>query len=136
MKEEISMNEKLNKLRENRLIELSVWAGLSLTPGESGVIITKDKKKYLFHNYRSIAPSLEGKIEKEYLSNGIELSDDVYEELIKIIENEILNKKHEYAMIFDLSFSIEGNYNGVDFKLENNQELYGKIFKLLGGKYE
>lgn len=130
------MNEKLNELRKNRLIELSVWAGLSLTPGSNGIIITKDKKKYLYHNYRSIAPSLEGKVEKEYLSPGVELSDDIYEELIAIIENELLAKKHEYVMLFDISFSIEGNYNGVDFKFEDNEELYGKIFKLLGGKYE
>ena len=40
------MKEKVNKLKEKSILGLEVRANLSITPGISGTIITKDKKVY------------------------------------------------------------------------------------------
>lgn len=129
------MNEKLKELREKRLIEIGVGAGLSPTPGVNGIIVTTDKKQYYYHSYRIMNPDY-NRIPEKYLSGAIDIDDNTYNELINIIENDILDSKHKYQMIMDIDFFIEGSYNNKNFKLENETELYRKIHKLLGGKYE
>lgn len=129
------MKEKLESLRKNILIELSSWAGLSLTPGVNSILITKDKKIYYYHQYHRIPISLEEKITKEGLTEGIKISDKKYQKLINIIKEKIINKNYEPNHIFDASFYIKGNYNNQNFNIINHPDLYNEIYKIIkGGK--
>ena len=128
------MYEKLEKLRKDTLLEMSTWAGLSLTPGTEGMLITNDKKLYLYHFYKSIHPNLEGKVEKEYLSDGILIDDETYSKIINYIEEKIIDKKHQYQMIMDLSFEIIVKYQDQEIKVMNDMNMYGELRKIIRGE--
>ena len=129
------MKNKLEELRKNILIEVYSWAGLSPIPGRTGFIITKDQFIYYYHEYQRIAPSFEGKVTKEGISDGEKLSKQKYQKVIKFIEEKILDKQFEYLKIFDASFHIEGNYHNQNFNIVNHTDLYEEINKIIrGGK--
>ena len=76
------MQEKLEKLRQNKFLEISSWAGLSPTPGSQGIIITKDKKIYYYHKYYRISENFKDKVKPEDISGGIVIDEDIYLKLV------------------------------------------------------
>ena len=53
------MQELVDKLKENSILGVEVKANLSISPGKSGTIITKDKKVYGYSLYVFMTPFLE-----------------------------------------------------------------------------
>ncbi len=128
------MEEKLEMLRSNSLIELKTWAGLSPTPGVSGVIVTNDKKIYYYHKYNYVSPSLKDMVEPEGLSEGITINNKRYKKLIKYIEENIIDKTFENRVILDATFHIYVNYDGKKIVINNYPEINSEISKIIGGK--
>ena len=128
------MEEKLELLRKNSLLELQTWAGLSPTPGVSGVIVTNDKKIYYYHRYNYIAPSYQDMVTPEGLSEGVVLSDNNYNKLIKYIEKNIIGKSFKDQIIFDASWHVFINYYGKKIVINNYPEINSELNKIIGGK--
>ena len=53
------MQELVDKLKENSILGVEVKANLSISPGTSGTIITKDKKVYGYSLYIFMTPFME-----------------------------------------------------------------------------
>lgn len=125
------MEKELERIKKNAIIEITTWAGLSLTPGVDGIIITKDYNLYYYHNYHHIAPSLQDKIKPNYLSKPIKLNDTTINKINNFIEEKILNKTYEYQLIMDVSFHLTIKYNNKTINIENYPELNHELNKII-----
>ena len=90
------MQEKLDKLKENSILGIEDKANLSVSPGTSGTIITKDKKVYGYSLYSFMTSFMEKNnipLENIYLIK--ELTSDEYDKIQKFIKEEIINKEYK-----------------------------------------
>ena len=131
------MQEKLNDLKNNCLLEVSHWWGF-MGGGNSGTIITQDKKLYTYTFHNNLTPILkDNNIPLEYISKGQKLTEEEYQTITKFIENEIVGKTFEFMCIRDSSYSVRGTYNGKKFNVPNNVgfgdeiKLFNKANKLI-----
>lgn len=121
------MEEKIEKLKKDYLISFKTTYGLSLTPGKSEYIVTKDKKLYVFEMHHFITPFMEKhNIPKESV-NEYDLTEEQYNELEKFIEENIRGKVFEPVFIYDASYSV----TGLDFSVHNYTDLYNKGFEII-----
>ena len=132
------MQEKLDKLKENSILGVEDKANLSVCPGASGTIITKDKKVYGYSLYIFMTPFMEKNnilLENIYLIK--ELTDDEYNKIQKFIEEEIVNKKYECKLQRDSSSIVFGRsksklfYYPNCYDINTNENLYNKTIKLI-----
>ena len=132
------MQELVDKLKENSILGIEVKANLSISPGKSGTIITKDKKVYGYSLYVFMTPFLEKNnipLENIYLIK--ELTDDEYDKIQKFIKKEIINKEYKsiptrdgYSVVFGkLESKIFYYPNCYDINI--NENLYDKTIKLI-----
>lgn len=125
------MKEKLDKIRENALLEINSWWGLG-EAGYDGTIITKDKKIINYNFFYHLTPFLEeNNIPLESISEGKTISEDNYSKIVKFIEEEIINKEFTENHIFDASYIVRGNYNNAKFNIVNDMDLYNKVGQLI-----
>ena len=132
------MQELVDKLKENSILGVEVKANLSISPGKSGTIITKDKKVYGYSLYVFMTPFMEKNnipLENIYLIK--ELTDDEYNKIQKFIEEEIVNKKYECKLQRDSSSIVFGRsksklfYYPNCYDINTNENLYNKTIKLI-----
>ena len=116
-------NETINEIRENMMLEVSSWGGLSRTPGSNSTIITNDKKIYFYRKHFDF----ETKENKEELTSGKEISDESFNLIKTYIEEHYINKTFEPVGIFDASFVIKGP----GFSVVNQFDEYKKIKDLI-----
>ena len=111
---------------------------MSISPGKSGTIITKDKKVYGYSLYIFMTPFMEKNnvpLENIYLIK--ELTDDEYNKIQKFIEEEIVNKKYECKLQRDSSSIVFGRsksklfYYPNCYDINTNENLYDKTIKLI-----
>lgn len=115
------MQEKLKKLKENSLLEISNWWGLG-NAGSSGTIISEDKKIYHYTiYYRETGFLKEHNIPLESISEGRTITKEEYERIIKFIEDNIIDKTFTSDRIFDAGWNVCGHYNGYQFNIPNNK---------------
>lgn len=124
------MKEKLDILRKDRFLELRSWAGLSDMPGTTGLIITNDRKIYHYQNYHRVPSYLEGKVKLEDISNGTQISSEVYSKLSNYINKNIIGKNFEKICIRDAGCNVIGN----GFNISNHFEVCNDLMKIIGGK--
>ena len=132
------MQELVDKLKENSILGIEVKANLSINPGKSGTIITKDKKVYGYSLYIFMTPFMEKNnipLEKIYLIK--ELTDEEYNKIQKFIEEEIINKEYEcrhqrdsYSVVFRKVESKLFYYPNC-YDINTNENLYDKAIKLI-----
>ena len=132
------MQELVDKLKENSILGVEVKANLSISPGKSGTIITKDKKVYGYSLYVFMTPFIKKNnipLENIYLIK--ELTDEEYDKILKFIDEEIVNKKYEWKPQRDSSSTVFGRSKSKIFYYPNcydintNENLYDKTKKLL-----
>ncbi len=115
------MKEKLKKLQENSLLEVSNWWGLR-NPGTSGTIITQDKMLYHYTiYYRESSFLTDNNIPLESLSKGRKITEEEYSKVIEFIENNIVGKNIEPHRIFDAGFYVRGHFNNKPFNIVNDK---------------
>ena len=132
------MQELVDKLKENSILGIEVKANLSISPGKSGTIITKDKKVYGYSLYVFMTPFLEKNnipLENIYLIK--ELTDDEYDKIQKFIKKEIINKEYKsiptrdgYSVVFGKLESKISYYPNC-YDINTNENLYDKTIKLI-----
>ena len=132
------MQELVDKLKENSILGVEVKANLSISPGKSGTIITKDKKVYGYSLYIFMTPFLEKNnipLENIYLIK--ELTDDEYNKILKFIQEEIISKEYECRSQRDSYDAVFGRNESKLFYYPNcydvntNESLYEKARKLI-----
>ena len=132
------MQKLVDKLKENSILGVEVKANLSISPGRSGTIITKDKKVYGYSLYVFMTPFIKKNnipLENIYLIK--ELTDEEYDKLLKFFDEEIVNKKYEWKPQRDSSSTVFGRSKSKIFYYPNcydintNENLYDKTKKLL-----
>ena len=128
------MQEKLEKLRQNKFLEISSWAGLSPTPGSHGIIITKDKKIYYYHKYHRIPDSLKDKIKLEEISEGRLIDEDIYLKLVNYLEEKIIGKDFENINTRDAGVNISGTLNNNSFNIYNHFDIYNDLKRIIYSK--
>ena len=128
------MQEKLEKLRQNKFLEISSWAGLSPTPGSHGIIITKDKKIYYYHKYHRIPDSLKDKIKLEEISEGRLIDEDIYLKLVNYLEENVIGKEFEEINIRDAGVNISGTLNNNSFNIYNHFDIYNDLKRIIYSK--
>ena len=126
------MQEKLEKLRLDKFLELSSWAGLSPMPGTTGIIITKDKKIYYYHKYHHVPENLKDKIKLEDISEGRVIDEDIYLKLVNYLEEKVIGKEFEYIRIMDAGVKISGTLNNNSFNINNHFDIYNDLKKIIG----
>ena len=126
------MQEKLEKLRQNKFLELSSWAGLSPMPGTTGIIITKDKKIYYYHKYHHVPENLKDKIKLEDISEGRVIDEDIYLKLVNYLEEKVIGKEFEEINIRDAGVKISGTLNNNSFNIHNHFDIYNDLKKIIG----
>ena len=116
------MQELVDKLKENSILGVEVKANLSISPGKSGTIITKDKKVYGYSLYVFMTQFME--------KNNIPL-ENIY--LIK----ELTDEEYECRPQRDSSSIVFGRRKSKLFYYPNcydvntNENLYDKTIKLI-----
>lgn len=132
------MQELVDKLKENSILGVEVKANLSISPGKSGTIITKDKKVYGYSLYIFMTPFMEKNnipLENIYLIK--ELTDDEYNKILKFIQEEIISKGYECRLQRDSYDAVFGRNESKLFYYPNcydiniNENLYDKTIKLI-----
>ena len=132
------MQELLDKLKENSILGVEVKANLSISPGKSGTIITKDKKVYGYSLYVFMTQFMEKNnipLENIYLIK--ELTDEEYDKILKFIQEEIISKEYECRPQRDSSSIVFGRRESKLFYYPNcydvntNENLYDKTIKLI-----
>ncbi|MGN1370804.1 MAG: hypothetical protein ACI4XM_00780 [Candidatus Coprovivens sp.] len=114
------MQEKIEKLKETSILEISNWWGLH-NPGKSGTIISQDKKIYHYTIYYRETPFLkEHNIPLESLSKGRKITEKEYNKIIEFIEKNIIDKEFTSNSIFDAGWNVKGHYNNHEFNIPNN----------------
>ena len=124
------MQKELESIRKKSIIEVCSWGGLSLTPGSSGFIITKDYQIYYYHKYHHVPEYLKDEISLEYLSKPKQIDNKTITKLNNYIE-ELLNNTYEERLIMDATFHIYINYNKQKLTINNYPELNNKIRKII-----
>ena len=132
------MQELVEKLKENSILGVEVKANLSISPGKSGTIITKDKKVYGYSLYVFMTPFMEKNnipLENIYLIK--ELTDEEYDKILKFTEEEIINKEYKcipmrdsYSIVFGRSKSKIFSYSNC-YDINTKESLYDKTVKLI-----
>ena len=132
------MQELVDKLKENSILGVEVKANLSISPGKSGTIITKDKKVYGYSLYVFMTPFMEKNnipLENIYLIK--ELTSDEYNKILKFIQEEIISKEYEcrsqrdsYDVVFGRNESKLFYYPNC-YDVNTNESLYEKARKLI-----
>ena len=132
------MQELVDKLKENSILGVEVKANLSISPGKSGTIITKDKKVYGYSLYVFMTPFMEKNnipLENIYLIK--ELTSDEYDKIQKFIKEEIINKEYKCIPTRDGYSAVFGKLESKIFYYPNcydintNENLYDKTIKLI-----
>ncbi len=132
------MQEKVDKLKENSILGVEVKANLSISPGRSGTIITKDKKMYGYSLHIFMTPFMEKNnipLENIYLIK--ELTSDEYDKIQKFIKEEIINKEYKCIPTRDGYSAVFGKLESKIFYYPNcydintNENLYDKTIKLI-----
>ena len=126
------MQEKLEKLRLNKFLEIRSWAGLSPMPGTTGIIITNDKKIYYYHKYHHVPENLKDKTKLEDISEGRIIDEDIYLKLVNYLEENIIGKEFEYIRIMDAGVKISGTLNNNSFNINNHFDIYNDLKKIIG----
>lgn len=122
------VKSQLKEKRENLLFEISSWWGGNY-PGYSGTIITIDKKLYNYQEEHSFDENTNKPI--NFFTQGNSLNDEDYSQIIKFIEQKIVPIEYKYQRIYDAGFSILVHYNGINYCIENNTELYQEAKSLI-----
>jgi hypothetical protein len=130
------MQEKLEKLRLNKFLEIRSWAGLSPMPGTTGIIITKDKKIYYYHKYHHVPENLKDKIKLEDISEGRVIDEDIYLKLVNYLEEKVIGKEFEYIRIMDAGVKISGTLNNNSFNIDNHFDIYNDLKRIIDKKVE
>ena len=132
------MQELVDKLKENSILGVEVKANLSVSPGISGTIITKDKKVYVYSLYYHMTPFIEkNNIPLENITLIKELTDDEYNKILKFIQEEIISKGYECRPQRDSSSIVFGSsksklfYYPNCYDINTNENLYDKTIKLI-----
>ena len=132
------MQELVDKLKENSILGVEVKANLSISPGKSGTIITKDKKVYGYSLYIFMTPFMEKNnipLENIYLIK--ELTDEEYDKILKFTQEEIINKEYKCIPTRDGYSAVFGKLESKIFYYPNcydintNENLYDKTRKLI-----
>ena len=124
------MENKLNEIRNNRLIELYIKNNYRY-PVERNIIVTKDGKVYQYYNYlNGIKPLEDQNSLSENLWIDKELSDDKINILVKFIETEIVGKNIETEFLRDVKYIVYVNYKDNYIKARNSN-LYHKLSELI-----
>ena len=132
------MQELVDKLKENSILGVEVKANLSISPGKSGTIITKDKKVYGYSLYIFMTPFMEKNnipLENIYLIK--ELTSDEYDKIQKFIKEEIINKEYKCIPTRDGYSAVFGKLESKIFYYPNcydintNENLYDKTIKMI-----
>ena len=132
------MQEKLDKLKENSILGIEDKTNLSVSPGTSGTIITKDKKVYGYSLYSFMTPFMEKNnipLENIYLIK--ELTSDEYDKILKFIQEEIINKEYECIPTRDGYSAVFGKlesrilYYPNCYDINTKESLYDKTRKLI-----
>lgn len=126
------MEEKLDRLRLNKFLEISSWAGLSLMPGTEGIIITNDKKIYYYHKYHHMPENLKEKIGLEDISEGKTINEDTYLKLVNYLEENVIGKTFDNIITRDGGVNVSGNLNNNSFNI-NNLDIYNDLRKIIIG---
>ena len=124
-------NNKLKELGKNAIIEVFLSGAGDFGFSNSGYLVTSNKEIYKFliehsfsfHDYEK---------HESFISKMKDLTDEGYKKVTDFIENELLSTEFEEEMIFDASFYIIVNYNGVNKEIKNNMEIYDKAKDFLG----
>ena len=127
------MQEKLEKLRLNKFLEIRSWAGLSPMPGTTGIIITNDKKIYYYHKYHHIPENLKDKIKLEDISEGRIIDEDIYLKLVNYFEEKVIGKDFENINTRDAGVNISGTLNNNSFNI-NNLDIYNDLKRIINSK--
>ena len=132
------MQELVDKLKENSILGVEVKANLSISPGKSGTIITKDKKVYGYSLYVFMTQFMEKNnipLENIYLIK--ELTDEEYDKILKFTQEEIINKEYKsiptrdgYSVVFGKLKSRIFYYPNC-YDINTNENLYDKTRKLI-----
>ena len=132
------MQELVDKLKETSILGVEVKANLSVSPGISGIIITKDKKVYGYSLYIFMTPFMEkNNIPLENICLIKELADEEYNKILKFTEEEIINKEYECILQRDSSSVVFGRsksklfYYPNCYDINTNENLYDKTLKLI-----
>ena len=128
------MQEKLEKLRLNKFLEIRSWAGLSPMPGTTGIIITNDKKIYYYHKYHHIPENLKDKIKLEEISKGRLIDEDIYLNLVNYLEEKIIGKDFENINTRDAGVNISGTLNNNSFNIYNHFDIYNDLKRIIYSK--
>lgn len=128
------MQEKLEKLRLNKFLEIRSWAGLSPMPGTTGIIITKDKKIYYYHKYHHVPENLKDKTKLEDISEGRIIDEDIYLKLVNYLEEKVIGKDFENINTRDAGVSISGNINNNRFNINNHFDIYNDLKRIIYSK--
>ena len=132
------MQELVDKLKENSILGIEVKANLSISPGKSGTIITKDKKVYGYSLYIFMTSFMKKNnipLENIYLIK--ELTSEEYNKILKFIQEEIISKEYECRIQRDSSSIVFGKVESKLFYYPNcydintNENLYDKTIKLI-----
>lgn len=132
------MQELVDKLKENSILGVEVKANLSISPGKSGTIITKDKKVYGYSLYVFMTQFMEKNnipLENIYLIK--ELTDEEYDKILKFTQEEIINKEYKCIPTRDGYSAVFGKLESKIFYYPNcydintNENLYDKTRKLI-----
>ena len=129
------MQEKLEKLRLNKFLEIRSWAGLSPMPGTTGIIITKDKKIYYYHKYHHVPENLKDKTKLEDISEGRIIDEDIYLKLVNYLEEKVIGKDFENINTRDAGVSISGNINNNRFNINNHFDIYNDLKRIIYSKH-
>ena len=132
------MQKKLDKLKENSILGVEVKANLSISPGISGTIITKDKKVYVYSLYYRMTLFMEkNNIPLEDITLIKELTDEEYDKLISFIKEEIFNKEYVCRPLRDSSSAVFGSsenklfYYPNCYDINTKENLYDKTKKII-----
>ena len=132
------MQEKLDKLKEKSILGVEVKANLSISPGISGTIITKDKRVYVYSLYYHMTPFMEkNNIPLEDITLIRKLTDEEYDKLISFIKEEIVNKEYVCRPLRDSSSSVFGSsenklfYYPNCYDINTNENLYDKTKNII-----
>lgn len=128
------MQEKLEKLRLNKFLEIRSWAGLSPMPGTTGIIITNDKKIYYYHKYHHIPENLKDKIKLEDISEGRIIDEDIYLKLVNYFEEKVIGKDFENINTRDAGVNISGTLNNNSFNIYNHFDIYNDLKRIIYSK--
>ena len=132
------MQELVDKLKENSILGVEVKANLSISPGKSGTIITKDKKVYGYSLYVFMTQFMEKNnipLENIYLIK--ELTDEEYDKILKFTQEEIINKEYKCIPTRDGYSAVFGKLESKIFYYPNcydintNENLYDKTIKII-----